>query len=130
MQRRHEVGKLSRHAELYFEFPSGEDERVLVRDGDEAEESGGFRRAPFAACAVRKGHHYGLELFAADLEFADALEFHRLAREVFFRGDCVGEDVEEEGAGAGGVDSERYRVADHGLEIENCNNFFLFKNKC
>lgn len=49
------------------------------------------------------------------LELADALELHRLAREVFPGGDRVREDVQQERTAARRVDPERDHVAHHRL---------------
>ena len=47
-----EVKNIPRHFEVDVELLSGEDECVLVRHGDEAEEPRRFRRTPLAAGAV------------------------------------------------------------------------------
>ena len=49
-----EVKNIPRHFEVDVELLSGEDECVLVRHGDEAEEPRRFRRTPLAAGAVCK----------------------------------------------------------------------------
>ena len=98
VQRGHEVRERPRHAELDLQVARGEDQGVLVGDGLQAEEPGGLGRAPLAAGAVRQGHHDRLEVLAHDLELADALELHGLAREVLPGRDGVGEDVQQQRA--------------------------------
>lgn len=93
VQRGHEVGERPRHVELQLEVAAGEHQRVLVRDGLEAEEARGLGGAPLARGAVRQRHHHRLQVLAHDLELAHALELHGLSGEVLARGDGVGEDV-------------------------------------
>lgn len=53
------------------------------------------------------------------LELADRLELHRLARQVLLRCHGVGENVEQEGAGARSVHSERNDIPYHRLHDES-----------
>ena len=66
--------------------------------------------------AVRQRHHHRLQLLAKDLELADGLEFHGLAGQVFLRGHCVGENVQQQVAATGGVDTESYHISHHRLQ--------------
>jgi hypothetical protein len=54
----------------------------------------------------------------ANLEFADALEFHGFTGEVLARRHRVGEDVQQERSAARRVHSERHHVAHHRLSHE------------
>ena len=112
----HEVRQGPGHAEGDVELLAGEDEGVRVGLGHEAEEPVGLGRAPLPGGAVGERDHDGVEVLAADLELADRLELHRLAGEVLLRRDRVGEDVEEERAGAGRVHAERHEVVHDGLK--------------
>ena len=111
----HKVGERPRHLELYLDGLGGEDQGVLVREWNEPEKPGGLGRAPLPGGTVGQGNHHCLQLGADNLEFADGLELHGLAGKVLLWGDRVGEDVEEELGGAGGVHSERHSVAHHRL---------------
>lgn len=115
VQSGHEIGQRARHAELALQLAAGEDQRVLVSDGHQSEESSGFHRSPFTAGAVGQRHHHRLQVGADDFELANTLELHRLARQVFSGRDGVGEDVEEESSTARGVHSESHDVADDRL---------------
>ena len=88
---------------------------LLVCEGYEPEQAGGLGGAPLARGAVRQRHHDGLEVLAHDLELAHGLELHGLAGEVLLRRHSVGEDVQQQGGGAGGVHAEGHRVAHHRL---------------
>ena len=92
---------------------------LLVCEGDEPEQAGGLGGAPLARGAVRQRHHDGLQVLAHDLELAHGLELHGLAGEVLLRGHRVGEDVQQQRGGAGGVDAEGHRVAHHRLQRFN-----------
>lgn len=85
-------------------------------DRNQSKQPGGFGGAPFAAGTIRQWNHHRLQVFAANFEFAHALELHRFTSEVLFGGDCVREYVEQKGAAAGGVHSERHCVAHHRLK--------------
>lgn len=119
VQRGHEVREGPCHFESNVQLLAGEDEGVLVGHGAETEEAVGFGGAPLAAGAVGQRDHHCVEVLAHDFEFADALELHGLAGQVLLRRHRVGEDVEQEGPGAGGVHSEGHQVAHDRLEKEN-----------
>ena len=83
---------------------------------NEAEETRGLGRSPFAGGTVGQRHHHRLQVRADDLELADRFELHGLAGEILLGRDGVGKNVEEELGGAGGVHPERHRVPHHRLK--------------
>lgn len=60
-----------------------------------------------------------IKISSTYLELANALELHGFAGEVLARRDSVSEDVEQEGAAAGGVHAERYHVTYYRLPNKN-----------
>ena len=77
---------------------------------------------PFTAGTVWQRYHNGLQVVTDDFEFANALELHGFACQIFLRCDCVGENVQKEGATTRGVYPKRYDITNHGLEKINCQN--------
>lgn len=118
VQGRHEVRQRSGHPELDLELPRGEYQGVLVSDGHQPEQPGGFHGAPLAAGAVRQRDHHRPQVLADDLELADGLELHGLSGEVLARGDGVGEDVQQQVSAGRGVHAEGHHVAHHRLHHE------------
>ena len=77
---------------------------------------------PFTAGTVWQRYHNGLQVVTDDFEFANTLELHGFACQIFLRCDCVGENVQKEGATARGVYPERNDITNHGLEKINRQN--------
>lgn len=90
----HEISEWSGHSELHFQLTTGEHERVLMGDCDQAEQAGRFHGPPFTTCAVWQRHHHCLQIFAVNFKLAHAFKLHRLARQVLARSHGVGEDVQ------------------------------------
>ena len=116
VERGHEVCERPGHLELDLEGLPGEDEGVLVREGNEAEEAGRLGRSPLPGRAVRQRHHHRLQVRAHDLELTDRLELHRLPGQVLLGGHGVRKYVEEEVARTRRVYSESNRVVHYRLK--------------
>ena len=84
-------------------------------DGHQTEETRRFHWTPFTAGAVRQGHHDCLQVLANNFELANALEFHRFARQILSWCHCVSKYVQEEGTTARSVHSECNHISHNRL---------------